>query len=151
MSLIIGMLSGLSVIALVYAGVRYDQRQARSRPAFVPKVRPVYPVPAPPPELSCFVKGIIKSMCENPDEWNVSDHRCTHSKTNLDMRRRRAHSRGWLDWKIEGQSISDAESTAIQRQGVAYLQALAGQKRDAVRAAARAPFEALGCPPTQPS
>lgn len=137
-------------------------RQSKSRPADSrpsSKMLPVDPVPAPP-ELSCFAKGIIRSMRETPDQWMLGHNWCQHhnpehTQTNIcDLRLFTntntvsvgSYSTTRTYWYIENHPISNDECAAITSQGIAYLQSLKDQKAEAKRAAARAPFERLGCP-----
>lgn len=105
------------------------------------------------PELSCFVKGIIRSMRETPDEWRYAGLCCYHypsdsTRPDLCLRRERSNYQpsGYLPWYVENQKLTDAEREAIGSQGIAHLQSVAAKKADNERVAARAPFERLGCP-----
>lgn len=120
------------------------------------RLAPVDSVPAPP-ELSCFVKGIIRSMRETPDEWLLGSDWCQHypdghtkdgNRTDLRLVRYWHDGDGIYYWTVVGDSISHDEGAAIADQGISYLQSLINQKADAARAAARAQWERLGCPTT---
>jgi hypothetical protein len=128
-------------------------------------VRPVEaPKEAPQPELSCFVKGLIRSMKETPDEWRRSEMtmftcRWTHSSgisiaydspLSIDPR-----GRGTL--LVDGEIIHGHEHDVIVRALYDHLEGpvqaeharvatIEKTKEDAERAARRAPFEKLGCP-----
>lgn len=116
---------------------------------------PLAPQPAQPvPELSCFVKGLIRSMKETPGEW----------KTSTWDRRWRQHLGVTLtDWgypwsrqgriRVVGHELTPVELEALSAAWYAHiepciddeLKAMAA-KAQAAAQAERAPFEKLGCP-----
>lgn len=108
--------------------------------------------PVEPPALSCFVKGIIRSMRETPDDWGLVNNQCWHYAPDHRSLRRDCeldYARGYgikSYWWVRDQSVTEAESCAIEAQGIAFLIAHRQAKDERLRAVARAPFEALGCP-----
>lgn len=149
-------LSGVVAILLFAA---FSRKGAAPELYDASRYAPRHPAPeAPPPELSCFVKGIIRSMRETPDDWCIiSSDSIKHWAPNrhialvsdLELTRSLYSGRRiqyWGDWFVIGHIITTGESNAIKSQGIAFLQARDAEKVARLKAAERAPFEALGCP-----
>lgn len=125
----------------------------------MPPVKP----PAPQPELSCFVKGIIKSLETEPEKWRVNtcsnepmhthiDHDVTISLwthySNLD---RLYLADGLADTllQIEKSAILRAYEQTLAKQWIEERDKknqIAKREKEARDAALRTAFESLGCP-----
>lgn len=166
--LTIGLLIAFVVVA--YYGLTYDKAQSK-RTAIKPA-----PI-VPPAEVSCFVKGLIRSMRETPSQWTYSSDRwycnwyCnvwtwTH-KSNIQIERREVR-----EWGADGvirqyttidrHPLKSHDSDALRIAITTYLDnpriaSIKAQNeaieaaRQAKLAAERAPWEALGCPTTNQS
>lgn len=130
---------------------------------------PPAPAPVAPPELSCFVKGLVISLAQDP--WDCKDcnavdwirksrdvdaaplHMLTHQGVSIFLRS------GAADIYECGVTLTRHESDALVRAGYTLVH----KYRDALKsseqfwigehakqaAAQRAPFETLGCSPTK--
>lgn len=159
--------AGALIVALVYA----LSRPSDPAPEFPPMAAP----PTVSTPISCFVKGLIRSMRESSDQWTYafkqsssggrrySPWSCwswTHvsgMKLTVFTERRAREDDEKFNLHIPAQSITPVEERALL-EGVslyldgprlARLRAAADAEeaeRLAALAAKRAPFEALGCP-----
>lgn len=116
------------------------------------KGTPVIPNP-PPPKLSLFVRGIIKSMRETPDQWRRFDRTgdlWIHDLSNVCI----VISDDGTAHPVGHNSTSKHEIRALHAASMAYLEGpiiakaeaekIADANRNALKLAAeRAPFEAL--------
>ena len=127
------------------------------------KIQPVDPWPAPP-ELSCFVRGLIKSMKETPDQWHRQPFMGFHTVTWLsgDLKIGQSQTPYSTDPKIEPVDVVGHSLTAYERKmltvtwqtllegpyqdGVKAVMEKDREERARVQAAVRASFEKLGCP-----
>jgi hypothetical protein len=129
-----------------------------------PAPQPVFvPPPKPMPVISCFVKGLIRSMRETPHEWKLGRETAWHTKPDgtvditLDNSCYYAESylgreAVYLGWRVVGYEINGWEKYAIRDEGIAFLKDIEKKVEDAAYAkrkedlaALRAPFERLGC------
>ncbi len=151
------------VIAIIIGvGVWYSHRPKGS------KVLPIEPWPNPP-ALSCFVKGLIRSMKETPGEWKRSDFTiftCSwkHRSSEIRLAYQSSYSidpdtRGLLFINddphrnnFEHDAIVKALYNSLETPFQVELRERmveAKAKKDAEFAIQRAPFEKLGCPDSQ--
>ncbi len=121
------------------------------------------PVPVQPEPLSCFVLGLIRSMKETPGDWKRSewsgDPWWSHPSGITVTQWATSYWKGRVN--VVGHEITDMERVTLKHAFETYLEnpiqeALARKRaereaKEAIeRAAERAPFEALGCPPSNP-
>ncbi len=172
MSLLIGILLIVLALALAWGAgwlmARHDRKVYESTSA-------APTVPEPVPELSCFVKGLIRSMQETPTDWSwIEDahsvsHGRTYSRTSWawkhtsgltvhmvrsryrgdDEERRNAYVQDHSLYGHDAHGLFAGTQTYLDNPRAAAIAAKRAAEqavKDARLAAIRAPFEALGCP-----
>jgi hypothetical protein len=161
---IIGVIGAGVVVWLCFRGtVQHDPGDYTIEQPSTPIAKSLQSVaPRPAPELSCFVKGIIRSMKETPEHWRLFDRRCSYY-VNLDPIRAGGrvsripdltlslnlhgdeHGDVWC-WDVDGHYTTYEEKAAIEKQIRLSFIAPLEREKEAKAAAQRAPFERLGCP-----
>jgi hypothetical protein len=107
-----------------------------------PEADPV-PRPAPPPEEpSCFIKGVIRSVELNPEQWEIDFANSTIVNQTLDI----TLSCPWFMWTARVAKDSMLLSTSDGK----AISSLFRARRAATAAPTIRAMEALGCP-TSPS
>lgn len=158
---------GAFVGALIIGVITYLEYRRTKRQSGSTKVIPVDPIPAPPPELSCLVRGLIKSMKETPKEWERNEFALygamwTHTSTGVWV----SHKDGWnpypgsIDYSsifTNAGTIAPHEKQPLISAFLIYLEGPDKARQEdlakiveevAALESARlaAPFERLGCP-----
>lgn len=133
---------------------------------------PTIPNPPPPPaprevELSCFIKGLIRSMRETPGEWKRTDLSIMRVAWIHESSRTWVTHQAFGDSRYQGplfistqecKDRSNAECDALIDALYLYLEDPESVRLDAMvvklnrereerNTKRRAPFEILGCPP----
>lgn len=113
------------------------------------------PAPRPAPVLSCFIKGIIVSMTDHPEQWEYGSTnnyaRYKHVTHDVLVSKYDDDVSCWYRVRLEGNvtELTDDESAAI-RDMYEAVDRRHRVKRDSAKnrriAALKAPFEAIGCP-----
>ncbi len=152
------------VALFIWVFVSSSSSRAPAPPAFPSHYSPRVPddLNEPAPEVSCFAKGIIRSMKEMPDDWtyepgyeSILKHR-SHIGHATDLQiislyRGRQRPCGW---HLTEHTISPTDMLAIETDGIKPMLAFKRlqqqqayqRERDAKLGPVRAAFEKLGCP-----
>lgn len=119
---------------------------------------PAPPEPVPPQEISCFVKGLIRSMEIESDKWVLIGSRNLHGWPKYGWQ----HASEGIYVSEDGDKVTnsggcgiihrpnDVEEVALKAAVLKHLAAPLAEQQESQRlamlAAKRAPFEKLGCP-----
>lgn len=147
----------LAFVVIVIIDILYDRNRCHGRTNCAP--------PISNPEVSCFVKGLIRSVTETPDQWSRwvdndgdSDHclfNCNYVRIHYGV----DACGGWPSVYVneecieltttEKQALAPALRSTLYQQTIEEaktIRAARVERKLAAKLAAQEPFEKLGCP-----
>lgn len=99
------------------------------------------PESKPAPELSCFVRGLIRSLNESPEKWVITGDAIIHGDSPVWV-----WDNECLEFKISG-----AGEVPLTKHEIAALRVACQTLRDKGPSQVRQTFERLACPDSTPN
>ena len=151
---------GLAVGFGFFIGSRCSAPVMKDEPAPVPEQKPA--VSESPPEHSCLVKGVLKSMMENAEEWRAH-HDTSANANSMYFKHEPTGTKGhlchhlgsvggnciaWFSGTVETAQLADSEARAVWYACCRVIDAEAARARAQAAEDAQpriAHFQNLGC------